>query len=431
MFQEKSFTFSELAFLKKLPKVEAFFLIFWLCGPFLFLIERSPADFWIVVIDIAFLARCAIKSDYKWTFHWWPKSVFFFWLAMLLSALFSPNPAMAATEAAIWIRFPLLAFASAFWLAYYPPLVRLLLIMTGIGLALMMVILSAELYVTYDQWSSDNGMSARLSWPYGNPVSGNYLAKFGLVAAVWAVACLSSPRLTSIIWGGLAAAMLLMFTVLTGERINALLVFCTLGLTLVWLNYHRIRILALFLSALALIGLLAVSRSDFLFFKFTTSFFYGIFDVNNSGYIQLWQTGLEMFKTAPLTGTGVGMFRFLCEQTIYAESFIPRCDNHPHQYYIQVLAETGLIGFVTFIIMVTRMIYVVWENARHSSNLLKKSCFIVPLALFFPFQSTADIFGQWVNSMMWYSAALAMAISLTKDCKDSTKSSQEIVKKNR
>ena len=424
MFQERSITFSELAFLKKLPKVEAFFLIFWLCGPFLFLIERSPADFWIVLIDIAFLVRCAIKSDYKWTSHWWPKSVFFFWLAMLLSALFSPNPAMAATEAAIWIRFPLLAFASAFWLAYYPPLVRLLLVMTGIGLALMMVILSAELYVTYDQWSSDNGMSARLSWPYGDTVSGNYLAKFGLVAAVWAVACLSSPRLTSIIWGGLAAAMLLMFTVLTGERMNALLVFCTLGLTLVWLNYHRIKRLALFLSALALIGLLAVSRSDYLFSKFTTSLFYGIFDVNNSGYIQLWQTGLEMFKTAPLTGTGAGMFRFLCEQTIYAEAFIPKCDNHPHQYYIQVLAETGLIGFVTFIIMVTSMIYVVWENARHSSNLLKKSCFIVPLALFFPFQSTADIFGQWVNSMMWYSTALAMAISLTEDCKNCTKNIQ-------
>ena len=424
MFQGNLITFSELAFLKKLPKLEAFFLIFWLCGPFLFLVERSPADFWIVVIDIAFLTRCAIKGDYKWTSHWWPKSVFFFWLAMLLSALFSPNPAMAATEAAIWIRFPLLAFASAFWLAYYPALVRLLLIMTGIGLALMMVILSAELYVSYDQWSSDNGMSARLNWPYGDPVSGNYLAKFGLVAAVWAAACLSSPRLTSIIWGGLAAAMLLMFTVLTGERINALLVFCTLGLTLVLLNYHRIRILAFFLATLALMGLFAVSRSDYLFSKFTTSLFYGIFDVNNSGYIQLWQTGLEMFKTAPLTGTGAGMFRFLCEQTIYAGSFIPRCDNHPHQYYIQVLAETGIIGFVTFIIMVTSIIYVIWENARHSSNLLKKSCFIVPLALFFPFQSTADIFGQWVNSMMWYSTALAMAISLTEDCKNCTKNSQ-------
>ena len=290
---------------------------------------------------------------------------------------------MAATEAAIWIRFPLLAFAFAFWLAYYPVLVRLLLMMTGVGLALMMIILSAELYVTYDQWSSYQGMGARLSWPYGDPVSGNYLAKFGLVAVVWAAARLSSPRLSNGICGGLAAGMLLMFTVLTGERINALLVFCTLGLTLVWLNYHRPKILAFFLSASALIGLFAVSRSDYLLLKFTTSLFNGVFDVKNSGYIQIWQTGLEIFKTAPLTGIGAGMFRVLCEQTIYAETFIPRCNNHPHQYYIQILAETGLIGFAAFVIMITSLIYVIWANGRQSSDLFKKSCFIVPFALFF------------------------------------------------
>ena len=119
------------------------------------------------------------------------------------------------------------------------------------------------------------------------------------------------------------------------------------------------------------------------------------------------------------------MFRFLCEQTIYAESFIPRCNNHPHQYYIQVLAETGLIGFVTFVTMVTSIIYVTWANASQSNNLLKKTCFIVPLALFFPLQSTADVFGQWINSMMWYAVALAMAISMTEDCEDSTKKVRE------
>ncbi|MGB2463518.1 MAG: O-antigen ligase family protein, partial [Candidatus Puniceispirillaceae bacterium] len=372
----------------------------------------------------AFLTRCVIRGDYTWTSHWWIKSVFFFWLAMLLSALFSPTPTMAAIEAVIWIRFPLLAFAFAFWLAYYPALVRLLLMMTGIGLLLMMAILSAELYVTYDQWSATGGMSARLSWPYGDPVSGNYLAKFGLVAAVWAAAGLSSPRIKSAFLGGVAAGLLLLFTVLTGERINALLVFCTLSLTLVWLNYHRKKILALFLSALALIGLFAISRSDFLIKKFTSSFFEGLSDFNNSGYIQLWQTGLEMFKTAHLTGTGAGMFRFLCDQTIYAEAFIPRCDNHPHNYYIQVLAETGLFGFVTFVIMVTSLTYIIWANARHSSNLLKKSCFIVPLALFFPLQSTGDVFGQWVNSMMWFAVSLAMAISLTEEYEDSSQSVQ-------
>ena len=128
-------------------------------------------------------------------------------------------------------------------------------------------------------------------------------------------------------------------------------------------------------------------------------------------------------QNSPFDRNGSWDVQVLCEQTIYTETFIPRCDNHPHNYYIQVLAETGLIGFVTFLIMVTSVTYIIWANARHSSNLLKKSCFIVPLALFFPLQSTGDIFGQWINSMMWF-AALAMAISLTEEYEDSTQSIQ-------
>ena len=406
---------SLLALLRERSKLEAFCLVVCLFGPFIFLIERSPSDIWIVLVDIAFLIRCTFKGDWRWMHGWWPRSVFCFWAAMFLAAFLSPTPIIALTEAAIWIRFPLLAFAFAFWLANYPVIVRSLLVMTAIGLALMMLTLTAELYVTYDKWSSSSSMSARLSWPFGDPVSGNYIAKFGLVAVVWASASLSSRNLIPVLFGGAAAGMLLLFIVLTGERINSLIVFCTIGLTLLWLNHRRKIFLTLILPCLTCIGFFAVSRSNYLNYKFTVSFFDGLFDYRNSGYIQLWKTGLEMFKTNPLTGAGPGMFRFLCDQIIYADRFIPRCDNHPHQYYIQVLAETGVIGFTTFVIMVSGLIYMVWANGRYSGDLLKKSCFIVPLALFFPLQSTADIFGQWVNSMMWYSVSLALAISLVKD----------------
>ena len=128
----------EFGRIKKHSKLEAYFMVFWLLGPLFFLVERSPADLWIIIIDLAFLVRCFVNGDWKWTAQWWPKSVFCFWLAMFASVLFSPTPAEAAKEAFIWIRFPLLAFASAFWLAHYPALVRLLLKMTGVGLGLMM-----------------------------------------------------------------------------------------------------------------------------------------------------------------------------------------------------------------------------------------------------------------------------------------------------
>ena len=52
--------------LSALPKWERGFHIFWLLGPFIFLIERSPADLRISVLALAFVVRSIIKWDKTW-----------------------------------------------------------------------------------------------------------------------------------------------------------------------------------------------------------------------------------------------------------------------------------------------------------------------------------------------------------------------------
>ena len=37
--------------------------IFWLLGPFIYLIERDPADLWLSLISLIFLIRCLRKKD--------------------------------------------------------------------------------------------------------------------------------------------------------------------------------------------------------------------------------------------------------------------------------------------------------------------------------------------------------------------------------
>ena len=41
-----------------LPNFDKLMTIFWLLGPFIYLIERSPADMWLSLIGIIFLIRC-------------------------------------------------------------------------------------------------------------------------------------------------------------------------------------------------------------------------------------------------------------------------------------------------------------------------------------------------------------------------------------
>ena len=43
--------------IRSLPFFEKFMIVLWLLGPFIYMIERSPADIWLSVLAIVFLTR--------------------------------------------------------------------------------------------------------------------------------------------------------------------------------------------------------------------------------------------------------------------------------------------------------------------------------------------------------------------------------------
>ena len=48
--------------IKNLNNFDKYMTIFWFLGPFIYLIERDPADLWLTLICIIFLIRCIKKK---------------------------------------------------------------------------------------------------------------------------------------------------------------------------------------------------------------------------------------------------------------------------------------------------------------------------------------------------------------------------------
>ena len=186
--------------------------IFWLLGPFILLIERSPADMWLSVIALIFVAgRSILRREGWWLRVTWVRLAFLFWAACLLSAFLSPLPAYSVGEAFVWFRFPLFAMAVAFWLGRDKRMINAMLLSIGLGMVAMCVILAAEILIV-------GANQGRLSWPYGDLVPGNYLAKACLPAFVVVVAIATSSNGRTASWAAIIALISIVASVMTGER---------------------------------------------------------------------------------------------------------------------------------------------------------------------------------------------------------------------
>ncbi|MDC1135632.1 O-antigen ligase family protein, partial [Alphaproteobacteria bacterium] len=130
---------------------------------------------------------------------------------------------------------------------------------------------------------------------------------------------------------------------------------------------------------------------------------------NESPYYRVMHSGLAAFDTAPILGIGTGNYRIICPD-IMQEMADGACHPHPHNYYIQMLAETGVVGFLFGCIMIGAILWKAgmtsWQGRGH---VISATAIIVPLGFFFPLQSTADFFGQWNNIFMWSAIGLVLA----------------------
>ena len=375
--------------------------VFWLLGPFILLIERSPADLWLSVVALTFVGRSIARREGWWLRVTWVRLAFLFWAACLLSAALSPLPAYSLGETFVWFRFPLFAMAVVFWLGRDKRLFNAMLLSVGIGMLAICLILAAEISIIGVQ-------HGRLSWPYGDLVPGNYLAKVCLPTFVVVVAIATSTDKRTASWAAIIALISIVASVMTGERINLLIRACSGMLaTVVW-KPRLYRVVAVFaIEGIAIFS--AIYATPGLVQRFFDDFVQQIPTHVDSLYFRAMAPGVLAFKESPLLGVGPGNLRILCPEIIAGSSAYD-CHPHPHNYYLQILGEAGIVGLLTGAMFLGSII---WACAKPAlcdrSNIFVATMWIVPLAFFWPVAATADFFGQWNNIFMWSAVAVALA----------------------
>ena len=409
----------------QLSKFDKYMTIVWLLGPFIFLIERSPADIWLTLIGFIFLIRCSIKVEWSWIHQTWFKLALVLWIIGLFSGLTGPDPYFSFTQGFAWIRFPLFAMATQVWLAKDRDIRIIMLVSMLVGMLIMSGILISETIIE---------PKLRLTWPYDDLVPGAYVTKFSLPLFCILIAIAVSRKTSAGIFSGIIGMLSIIVSVLTGERSNFVVRAC--GGMFAGLIWKPKALLYLFLLIIEIIAVLIIAwlRPD-LGNRFGKEFVENIPGPWNTemtiktfnkktekledkktsnAYWGAWRSGIQQALITPIKGIGPSGTRNTC-QNLKKEDFewLPGknyCGNHPHNFYVQLFAETGIFGFIIGTLMFGSIILTCYKARKIDPNCpMHATAFVVPFALFFPIQQFGSFYGQWGNLFIWFAIAFAIA----------------------
>ena len=117
-------------------------------------------------------------------------------------------------------------------------------------------------------------------------------------------------------------------------------------------------------------------------------------------------TGLNIFKDNIFFGSGPHSYRIVCADEKYSINVFS-CQPHPHNFTIQILSETGIIGFlfyITFLIILIREIFRL-KLKRDKKSLIKLSILAFYLVTFLPMAPSGNFFNNWLSIMIYFPMA--------------------------
>ena len=113
-----------------------------------------------------------------------------------------------------------------------------------------------------------------------------------------------------------------------------------------------------------------------------------------------------MAKDKPIFGIGTNLFRFFCSKENYfyqKDRKYGSCNNHPHNYYIQILAEKGIVGLLFLLIFYGYFCYLALKQFYFL--ILKKTQKLIPfdqflwiiliLVFWWPLIPTMSFYNNW------------------------------------
>ena len=385
--------------------------------PALLLFSRAIADLTVLLTGILFLIWSFQRHDWLWARKPWFRLSLLLWAYLLLVNLpLSVDPSDSLLYAITFMRWPLFAAALAYWLLTSRDRQKHFLIAL-LFTSLFIVLDTGWQYVTGVDWFGiPIAPENRLTGPFRNPVAGIMMVRveFILLLALAVFSRLQSTyRQVLFIVGILLSFLLLIF--ITGERMAfmlcvsaSLMVF--LGVALQYPARQKLVVLGGLLLILIIIALMFLLPEISQRMVFSTV--EKLQNFRESDYGQVFRGAFEVWQHYPWFGSGLHSYQAVCNELAVMANTPLEC-THPHNLYLHIGAETGIVGVSLFCLMVLAIFHQALMSLwRQKSWLLLTISSAILLLSFWPLIGGISLLNNWVAALVWLGVGWALTVDL-------------------
>jgi len=333
-------------------------------------------------------------------------TLFIFWIWIVICSILSNNVLNSISESIPWIRFPLYSYALMALFSLNTNFINIFVNISIFGTLIQ------SFYVFYEKLQ--NFDKVRLHGTFGKLKAGWYLICFSLISILYITEnkCINIRRNKYNYFYVFYIVICIISVILTGEIFNNIIFFSSLIL------YFIINKKYSTLNVYIMTGYIITFCIIYIIFKYNYILMERYIDgfanrlpwKTTSDYHDGWIGGLRVAFDNFYHGIGPKNYfsycKFNLEEMKIGYFNVKECLWHPHNIFIQIFAETGVVGLILFLIPIFIILYKSICKYLDGSIIEIILCYI----LFFPISTYSQAFGQHKNFFWWTSFAVLIYI---------------------
>ncbi len=135
-----------------------------------------------------------------------------------------------------------------------------------------------------------------------------------------------------------------------------------------------------------------------------------------TGHLPIYLTSIDLFLDKPLIGGGIKSYRNQCSNKLHLPNRV--CESHPHNYILEILNDTGLLGFLLIHYLVVYLLLNNYKDYKLSeklnstiSNWIYLAFILSLFTQFFPIKSSGSFFSTYNSAFIFLILGISFGIN--------------------